>query len=232
MIAILLFVVVSATVAIWWLSRQGLTSKPWLEVGAGAPLPEDRSVPTAKFGLGVFLFVVAGLFALLFSAYFMRMELPDWQSLPLPRLLWLTTGLLVLSSLALHFAVQAARADDLPATRLGIVAGGISSFAFLVGQLLVWQQLMAQGHANTVNPANSFFYLTTGLHGLHILGGLVALGKTASRAYGTVAFDKLRHSVELCAIYWHFLLVVWLLVFAVLAGWADNIVAVCSQLLS
>ena len=135
-------------------------------------------MPAAKVGLGVFLAVVGCLFALFTSAYFMRMGLSDWQPLPVPRLLWLNTGVLVLSSVALQCALIAARRRP---ARYGAGSAsspaGITALAFLVGQLMAWRELAADGYFLASNPANSFFYLITGMHGLHILGGLVALGR-------------------------------------------------------
>lgn len=233
MSAILLFLAVIGAIAGWWLSQQRLTAKPWLEQGViGEIEGESIPLPNAKIGLGVFLAVVGALFALFISAYLMRMELSDWQSLPVPRLLWLNTGVLVLASVALQCAVIAARRGQLDTVRLGIATGGVTTLAFLGGQLLAWREMSAVGYLMTSNPANSFFYLMTGLHGLHILGGLVALGRTARRAWGEESADKLRLSVELCAAYWHFLLLVWLFVFALLAGWADDFIEICRQLLS
>ena len=83
------------------------------------------------------------------------------------------------------------------------------------------------------NPANSFFYLITGLHGLHIVGGLVALGRTTDRAWTPRSrTERLRLSVELCAMYWHFLLFVWLVLFVLLTGWAGDFIDICRQLLT
>jgi cytochrome c oxidase subunit 3 len=95
-------------------------------------------------------------------------------------------------------------------------AAGATVFAFLIGQLLAWQQLNAGGYYLASNPASTFFYLLTAVHGLHLLGGLIALGRTALRVRGGVDPDRLRLSLELCAMYWHFLLLVWLVLFALL----------------
>ena len=214
--------VVVAGVAGWWLSRQGLMAKPWLEQGLTDDMPGviDSTPPTAKIGLGVFLGVVSSLFALLISAYSMRMQASDWQPLPIPILLWVNTGLLFLSSIALEWARAAARRGDIFDVRAGLVVGGISALAFLVGQLLAWRQFDDAGYFVATNPANSFFYLVTAVHGLHVLGGLVALGRTTAMALTGPTPKQLRLSVELCAVYWHFLLVVWLILFTLLAGWA------------
>ncbi len=234
MSVILVFLLVIAGFAGWWLSHQRLTAKPWLEQGlVGDFVGFDRSaLPTAKIGLGVFLAVVGCLFSLFTSAYFMRMGLPDWQPLPLPRLLWLNTGVLVLSSVALQCAVVAARKGQIDNVRLGLATAGLTTLAFLVGQLMAWRQLTADGYLLASNPANSFFYLITGMHGLHILGGLIGLGRTSTGAWSGARPERLRLSVELCAMYWHFLLFVWLCIFALLAGWAATFIDICRQLLT
>ena len=90
------------------------------------------------------------------------------------------------------------------------------ALAFLAGQLLAWRQLDAAGYFLASNPANSFFYLLTAVHGLHVLGGLVALARAAGKVWRGEDADRVRLSVELCAIYWHFLLFVWLVLFALL----------------
>ena len=170
-------------------------------------------MPPAKIGLGVFLAVVGSLFALFVSAYSMRMELVDWRALPVPPLLWFNTCVLILSSVAMQWAQVAARLGRIDSLRVGLLAGGVFAWAFLAGQLWAWQQLGASGYFLAANPANTFFYLITALHGLHLVGGLVAWGKTTVKVWRGF---EVRLSVELCAVYWHFLLVVWLGLFALM----------------
>jgi cytochrome c oxidase subunit 3 len=214
-----LFLAGIAAIAGWWLWRHGLTSKPWLEVGpdAGATGAGGAPLPAAKIGLGVFLAVVGSLFALFLSAYSMRMHMAaDWRPMPVPRLLWLNTGVLIFSSVMLQWARTAARRGQMDDVKTGLLAGGASVLAFLAGQLLAWQQLIDAGYFLSTNPANAFFYLITSVHGLHLLGGLVALGRTIARVWHGSAVDEVRLSIELCAMYWHFLLVVWLIIFGFL----------------
>lgn len=234
MSVILVFLLVIAGIAGWWLSHQRLMTKPWLEQGmAGDFVALDRSaLPTAKIGLGVFLAVVGCLFALFTSAYFMRMALSDWRPLPIPPLLWLNTGVLVLSSIAIQCASLAARRGQEDMVRLGLATAGLTALVFLIGQLVAWRELSADGYFLASNPANSFFYLLTGMHGLHILGGLVGLGRTSVGAWNGAQPQRLRLSVELCAMYWHFLLFVWLAIFALLAGWASTLIDICRGLLT
>ena len=136
------------------------------------------------FVLGVFLAVAGSLFALFGSAYMMRMHMAtDWRPLPLPGLLWLNTGVLIASSAALQWSWMAARRGRVEGMRAGLLAGGALALAFLAGQLAAWRQLDAAGYFLASNPANSFFYLITAVHGLHMLGGLAALGRTAGRMW-------------------------------------------------
>jgi cytochrome c oxidase subunit 3 len=234
MSAIILFMAGIAAIAGWWLSQQRLTAKPWLEEGLSADFREQStsSLPSAKIGLGVFLAVVGSLFALFISAYSMRMNMVDWRALPMPRLLWFNTAVLVLSSVALQGAYTAARRNDIDGVIVGLCAGGASAVTFLIGQLLAWRELSVAGYFLASNPANSFFYLITAVHGLHLMGGLVALGRTTAKVWHGAAVAQVRLSVELCAIYWHFLLLVWLVLLGLLTGWTDNFVDICRQLLS
>jgi cytochrome c oxidase subunit 3 len=205
-------------VVVWWLLRQTLNVRPWMEQ---SPIEnvggEDAfSVPPVKVGLAVFLAVATSLFALLVSAYFMRMVGADWTTLVIPRLLWLNTGLLILSGVAMQWTRAATQRGQIDAVRIGLMAGGVLTFAFLAGQLVVWQQLNASGYFVAANPANAFFYLLTALHGLHLLGGLWVWSKTTAKAWRGVEVGEVRLSVELCTVYWHYLLLVWLVLFALL----------------
>lgn len=233
MSVILVFLLVVLGFSGWWLTQQRLTSKPWLEVGPD-PIggPGVGGMPTEKIALGIFLAVVGALFALFASAYFMRMEFVDWRTMPLPGILWLNTAILVLASVEMECARSAVRRGDAATLRLSLAAATVATLGFLGGQLAAWRELVDTGYFLTGNPANSFFYLLTGLHGLHVLGGLVALARAAPGAWGIGRADHLRLRVDLCATYWNFLLLVWLGLLVLLKGWASDFVAICGQLLS
>lgn len=240
MSAMLLFLCVIAAIAIWWSAGQGLLSKPWLEVGiatANAPGEKrDRNRPklsAQKIGLGVFLAVVGALFTLFISAYLMRVNTQDWWATPVPRLLYLNTAMLFVSSLCLHWAKVEAIHGRREQLRTAMLAGLMTALAFVTGQVFAWRQLLAAGYTLADDAATSFFYVITGLHGLHILGGMVALVRTvrAARAEPMVT-PRLALSVELCATYWHFMLAVWLVLLALFAGWAGSILAFCRQLIA
>jgi cytochrome c oxidase subunit 3 len=189
-----------------------LSTKPWIAERGYVSDSHGFSLPTAKVFLSVFLGVVTAIFGLLTAAYFIRMTYADWQALPVPALLWLNTAILILSSVALQWA-RTSGPQQADRVRRGLLAGGALAFAFLVGQLLVWRQLESLGYFVDTNPSNSFFYLITALHGLHLLGGLVAWFRASLRLWRGAEVAKIRMSVDLCAVYWHFLLLVWLVMF-------------------
>jgi cytochrome c oxidase subunit III len=214
----ILFLAAIACIAGWWLSQQRLTAKPWLEQGVIGDPPDSGapSLPAAKIGLGVLFAVIGCLFTLLISAYCMRMGMQDWRTMPVPKLLWLNTGVLILSSVALQQAHHSARRGQMGDVKIGLMAAGVTAVAFLAGQLMAWQQLAALGYGVARNPANAFFYLITGLHGLHLAGGLVALAVTGATLWRDARVEPVRLSVDLCAMYWHFLLLVWFVLFGLL----------------
>jgi len=205
-------------VVVWWLLRQTINVSPWVEQRPMQNIQGDVafSLPPVKVGLGVFLAVATSLFALLISAYYMRMAGADWTTLAVPNGLWLNTVALILSSVAMQWTRSAAKRGRIGGVRIGLIAGGVFTFCFLAGQLWVWRQLNASGYFVAANPANAFFYLLTASHGLHLLGGLWVWGKTTAKVRRGVGAGEVRLSVELCTVYWHYLLLVWLVLFALL----------------
>ena len=210
-----------AGVLVWALTVRRLATRPWETPGPVAELKagDFGSLAPHRVGLWTFLAVVTSLFSLFISAYFMRMEHGhgDWIRVPLPRILWLNSGLLILSSVAMQWARRSVRLGQRSAANAGLIAGGALTLAFLGGQLLGWRTLGASGYFLGPNPALAFFYLLTAVHGLHLLGGLAVWGRTLARMSRPMTkLADLRLSVELCTLYWHYLLLVWLVLFAVL----------------
>jgi len=210
-----------------------LTAKPWEAAQARVDDLHQGgtfSLPTAKLGLRVFFAVVTVLFLLLIMAYGARMEFEDWRPAPQLSLLWLNTAMLVLSSVAMQWAQFAARRGDIDGVWIGLLAGGVFAVAFLGGQAVAWRQLNMLGAFDITNPAIGFFFLITALHGLHLLGGLMAWGRTIAKVWRGLDVVHVRLSVELCTVYWHFLLLVWLVLFGLLFSGTDNLrtlLAIC-----
>ena len=217
----LLFAALGGAIVVWLFLLQRLKTKPWLEQGLIEAGGAVNSAPE-RVGLWVFLAVVTSLFGLFAIVYNMRSQFPDWRPLQDPGLLWVNTVVLILASVALQRARSAAAREDLDGLKPNLIAGGMLTFAFLGGQLLVWRQLTTAGYYLATNPADAFFYILTALHGLHLAGGLWFWARAAgsvrkgleSRPVNEVA--RVRLSVTLCSVYWHYLLLVWLILFGLL----------------
>ena len=213
----LIFLGIIMATVIGWLLRQSLNTQPWV------PNPEDDAVSgsslsgnTKAVALTIFLAVATSVFALFISAYTIRMEEPDWRPVSEPVLLWLNTAVLILASVAYHWTRNAAVAGREDRLKPGLIASGALTFLFLLGQLVAWQQLNAAGYRLDSNVANAFFYLITAVHGVHMLGGLWVWARSTIRVWTGATADSVRLSIELCTVYWHFLLLVWIVLFGML----------------
>jgi cytochrome c oxidase subunit III len=229
MLALTIALLTGITVALLLIQR--LRDKPWVQQGVVATSQSEGGMPAPAVGLWVFLAMVTSLFALFTAAYLMRMGghgelIHDWHSVTKPAVLWLNTLMLVLASVAMQRARNAAESDNLvrriDRVRNGFTLAGVLTLVFLAGQLWAWAQLQATGQYSASSPAYAFFILLTGVHGLHLIGGLTVWMKTASRVWrgledaDLIEVGKVRLSVQLCTTYWHYLLLVWLALFALL----------------
>ena len=199
---------------------KNITSKPWERKGViGGLRPEGAfQAPAEKVALSFFLVVATIVFSLFTVSYFIRMELPDWQPLSEPAQLWFNTGLLVISSVLFQWARNIVNNDSGRNLMTAFIGGGVFAILFIVGQYVTWENLQASGYYMNSNPANSFYYLMTGLHAVHLLGGLWVWSKSSIRLVSGSEPSELKLSIELCTLYWHFLLVVWLVLFAILSN--------------
>ena len=199
---------------------QTLTEKPWEEDQIKIDNEhQGRTLNLSKYKLGLRTIMVVStiIFSLFIVSYSDRMLVHDWRSMPEPWLLWLNTGVLLLSSFVFHFTKLAADRNEHEKTKNGLYLIGFLAYSFLIGQLLVWYQLMSSGYYGTTNVANAFFYLFTALHGLHLIGGLYFWGRTTAKFLNKSSkAEDTKHSIELCAIYWHFLLAVWVVLFGLM----------------
>ena len=192
-----------------------LAEKSWEPASDRDPAARTGPRPSAGgIGLSVYFAVAMVMFSLLGAAYFMRMGLhasmghgDDWVAMPDPPLLWINSALLGASSIAWETARRSEAAGRAAGASL---AGAVLGLAFLIGQWMLWRHYLGQGYYLSSNPANAFFYLLTALHGVHIIGGLVAAA--------WVLTERNPAHVRLCAIYWHFLLFIWILIAALLVS--------------
>jgi cytochrome c oxidase subunit 3 len=213
----LIFLGVIMATVITWLLRQTLNTQPWVSSAADDSVSgASMNANTKAVALTVFLAVATSVFALFVSAYTIRMEEPDWRPVTEPMLLWVNTGVLILASIAYHWTRNAAVAGVQEKLKPGLTVSGALTILFLLGQLVAWQQLNAAGYAVGSNVANAFFYLLTAVHGLHMLGGLWVWARSTMKVWTGAEADSVRLSIELCTVYWHFLLLVWIVLFGVL----------------
>ena len=213
----LIFLAVIMATVIGWLLKQTINTQPWVATAADNEVSgRSLNTGTKMIGLATFLAVATSLFALFISAYTLRMQMPDWRPMAEPTLLWVNTAMLVLSSVAYQWTRNAVVKGNDAAVRKGLLIAGVLSVMFLMGQLLAWKELYAAGFYLTRNPSYAFFYLLTTIHGLHMLGGLWVWGRSAARVWNGADSDSVRVSVELCTVYWHFLLLVWAVLFGLL----------------
>jgi cytochrome c oxidase subunit III len=195
--------------------------------GAGALPPRRNGDGDGSFGPGAvpqrtyvtgMLLALGGIlmfFAALVSALVVRKGLSAaaWQTLEVPRILWLNTLILLASSATLARSRRDFRVQDEAGFRHWWGVTTILGLFFVAGQILAWRQLVVAGVYLDTNASSSFFYIFTAAHGLHLLGGIAAML--------AVAFRRGRHlargtAVEVVSIYWHFLDALWLGLFVFL----------------
>ena len=200
---------------------QILAQKPWDPSQAKIDDMHEGgtiNLSKGKLGLRFIMFVSTIFFCLFIVTYSDRMVYPDWQRMPEPWLLWFNTAVLFFSSMVFVNTQIASKNNQFQIVKKRLLLIGFLAFAFLIGQLLVWQQLIANGFYVSTNPSNAYFYVFTALHGLHLLGGLVYWYLTIKKVWisSDIVVSKVKHTVELCAIYWHFLLAVWVVLFGLM----------------
>ena len=174
------------------------------------------------------------IFSLFIVAYADRMLIHDWRSMPEPWLLWVNTAILIMNSYFFHNVKVSADQNNNKEIKRGLYTVGFLAYSFLIGQLIVWYQLMSLGYFLTSNVANAFFYLFTTLHGLHLLGGLFFWGKVCSKTLKLKESEIMIQSKSISALslYWAFLLIVWLVFFLTMYVFNDTFIAWCKDLLT
>ncbi len=174
-------------------------------------------VPQRAYITGMFI-ALAGIlmfFMAFVSAYIVRKDMPNsaWIPLQVPRILWLNTLILIGSSFTLARAHNRFTAKDDEGFRHWWAATTFLVILFVAGQILAWRQLAAEGIFLASNPSSSFFYVFTGAHGVHLLGGILALLYVQFRATRKVARGT---AIEVVSMYWHFMDGLWVFLFLLL----------------
>lgn len=170
-----------------------------------------------KFAMWLFMASVVMIFASLTSAYIVRQAEGNWMVFDLPNVFWINTGVILLSSITLHVAYLSAKRDNIETVKLTIAITTILGIAFLVGQVIGWKQLVANNvylvNSQSGAVSGSFVYVISGLHGLHIVSGIIFLLIVLRSAFRFKVHSKNLTQLQICATYWHFLDVLWLYLF-------------------
>lgn len=210
-----------------------LAEKPWQPQTAGIG-PDVTDTPSIRIpevtALKFFIAVVSVIFFLFTVTFLARTQYPDFQALageswkPFTDAsqLWLNTGALLLASIALHWTIKLSDKKNINGVVIGLAVTLLFSALFLIGQIAVWKQLYALGYFINTNPANSYFYLFTCVHGLHLLGGLFAFGRIILPFASSRSFESLSKGLSLCKTYWHFLFLIWILLFVLLTSSSET----------
>lgn len=180
----------------------------------------------ARYRLGAW-FAIASilmLFVALSSAYIVRSaSANDWQPIAIPKVLWLSTVLILFSSVTLEISRRSLKQKSEAGYNRWLAVTTILGLGFLGSQVIAWRQLARQGIYLASNPYSSFFYLMTAAHGVHLLGGLCALAYLLARKgkYRNQLDGELRRAgaADGVSIYWHFMDVLWLGLFGLLMFW-------------
>ena len=197
-----------------------LSQKPWEPSQSAIDNEHDgKTLGLSKTNLGVRTIMVVStvIFSLFVVSYSDRMLVHDWKSLSEPWLLWINTVILIFTSIVFHKAKVLSDQNKFEKVKNGLLLVVFLTFAFIMGQLLVWQHFVNLGQYASTNPANAFFYLFTALHGLHVLGGLFFWGRATTKLFqNNYSVTKIKQAIGLCSVYWHFLLIVWIVLFGLM----------------
>jgi cytochrome c oxidase subunit III len=181
------------------------------EGGAGRRAVPQRTYVT---GMTVALGAILMFFMALVSAYIVRKGTSnDWRPLEVPRILWLNTAVLVFSSLTLSRSRKRFLEGDQSAFRHWWLVSCALGVLFLAGQIIAWLQLEKAGVFLATNPSSSFFYVFTAAHGLHLLGGVLALFWVAVLPLRRLTQGT---ATAIAAMYWHFMDGLWVFIFLLL----------------
>lgn len=170
-----------------------------------------------KFVLWLFILSSIMLFAAFTSAYIVRRAEGNWKMFDLPNAFWATSGIILLSSLTMHYAYLSTKRFNLKHQKIGLWITFLLGLLFLYGQLYGWKQLIQQNvHFSFANPSESFVYVISGFHGIHIVAGLIIILTALFGAYKNINQTRNVFRMELCSIFWHFIDVLWIYLFVFL----------------
>ncbi len=195
----------------------------WGDGNSGNDSDASRSAGTARIAIYLGMFASTVTFIALVLAMFVRRGLAtnnDWHRLAVPPLLWWNTAALLLSSVAVDMSRRAFLAGHRPRFKALWLTGTLLGTWFLIGQALNWKFLADRGFYMQHNPASAFFYVLTWAHAAHVVGALAALYFVLIRALAFPYIPLNRNVMEVSAIFWHFLDLMWLALMSIFVFWS------------
>lgn len=190
------------------------------DIGAGSSASEDRY----RIGMWVAMAAILMMFTSLTSAYIVRAASSnDWRPIAMPRVLLLSTLFILSSSATIEIARRRLKSALEGSYKRWLLLTAALGVGFLASQLLAWRQLVGQGIYVSSHPHSSFFYLLTATHGLHLLGGLLAVAYLLVRKRNVQANNQAQPGPQAAAgavtLYWHFMDALWIYLFVLLFFW-------------
>lgn len=174
---------------------------------------ETLSMNPRKFILWLFIVSIIMLFAAMTSAYLVRRAEGNWLEYVIPSIFKYSSVVLVMSSLTMHWAYLSAKKDNFGNLKIAITVTFVLGAIFLYMQFLGWVDLVNENVFFVGNPAGSFMYIFTGLHGFHLISGIIVLVFALVAAFRLRIHAKSLNQIEIAATYWHFLDILWLYLF-------------------
>lgn len=171
------------------------------------------SMNPKKFILWLFMVSIVMLFAAFTSAYVVRQSEGNWLDFQLPGVFYVSTVILLMSSVSMQWAYISAKKDDLNRIKIAMLITGALSLVFLILQVMGWGILVDQNVFFVGNPSGSFMYVLTGLHGFHLVSGIVFLSIVLAATFRFKVHSRNTLLIDMCNTYWHFLDALWLYLF-------------------
>ncbi len=175
-----------------------------------APMEQPLSMHPKKFALWLFIVTVVMIFAAFTSAHIVRQADGDWLIYDLPPMLLYTSGIILLSSVFMQWAYMAAKKDKLEQVKIALTVTSLLGILFLFGQVQAWGQMVDANVYFTGNPAGSFLYIFTGIHGLHLISGVIYLIYMLISSFRYKVHSKNMLNMEMSSTWWHFLGGLWI----------------------
>jgi cytochrome c oxidase subunit III len=200
----------------------GKNGNGWKKHGGDNDGRRHFSPEKYRITMWILLAAIIMMFVALSSAYIVLSGNDQWRPIRMPRMFFLSTGIILVSSLTMRTTVSSLKGGDAGRYRTWLIVTSLLGLGFVASQLLGWRELAGQGVYLSSNPHSSFFFLFTGVHGVHLIGGMLALLYLLARTLGRqteVTETKRKTLAEVTSLYWHVMDGLWIWLFLLLLVW-------------